>query len=92
MVRRVCLLGLRYAWGGRPRSRAPVRKAAKRHLVDPALAVAALAATPDDLLADHAAFGQVFETLVLRDLSVYAWPEGLSLQAFQPIVGVASLS
>ena len=86
-LRRVWVLAPQYAWGGHPRSSAPARKAAKRHLVDPALAVAAMAATSDDLLADHAAFGQVFETLVFRDLSVYAQAGGFSVQAFQDAKG-----
>lgn len=39
-------------------------------------------ASPDDLLADHEAFGQVFETLVFRDLSVYAEANGMQVAAF----------
>ena len=43
-----------------------------RHFVDPSLAAAALRATPDRLLADLAYFGFLFESLVIRDLRVYA--------------------
>jgi predicted AAA+ superfamily ATPase len=76
-----------YAWGGHLRSSAPARKAPKRHLVDPSLAVAAMEAEPSDLLRDREAFGQVFETLVFRDLSVYAQAADLSLRAFQDSKG-----
>ena len=59
------------AWAPHLRSRSVLRKAAKRHFVDPAL-VAALRATPDRLLKDLEFFGFLFESLVIRDLRVYA--------------------
>lgn len=71
------------AWGQHLRSTAQVRKAPKRHLVDPSLAIAALGATPKALLADLEAFGQHFESLVFRDLSVYAQAMGASVHAYQ---------
>jgi len=71
------------AWGGHLRSSAPARKAPKRHLADPSLAVAAMGAGPGDLLRDHEAFGQVVESLVCRDLLVYAQASGLEVRAFQ---------
>jgi hypothetical protein len=46
--------------------------AAKRHFVDPSLAVAALRATPERLLQDLNLFGFLFESLAIRDLRVYA--------------------
>jgi hypothetical protein len=60
------------AWAPDLRSRARVRSAAKRHFVDPSLAAAALRATPDRLLGDLNLFGQLFESLVVRDLRIYA--------------------
>lgn len=60
------------AWGGHLRSAAQVRSKPKRHLVDPSLAAAALGADPSSLLADREMFGFQFESLVHRDLSVYA--------------------
>jgi len=71
------------AWGGHLRSAAAARKAPKRHLVDPSLAVAAMGAGPEDLLNDHEAFGQVFESLAFRDVSVYAQAGGFEVAAFQ---------
>lgn len=60
------------AWSPHLRSRSRLRLAPKRHFVDPSLAVAALRATPERLLADLEWFGFLFESLVVRDLRVYA--------------------
>lgn len=62
------------AWAPRLRSRSNLRTSAKRHFVDPCLAVAALAASPQRLLADLKYFGFLFESLVVRDLRVYGQP------------------
>ena len=59
-------------WAGHLRSRAVLRKSEKRYFVDPSLAVAALGATPQKLLADLKTVGFLFENLVVRDLLVYA--------------------
>lgn len=71
------------AWGQHLRSGAQLRKAPKRHLVDPSLAIAALGASPRSLVADPEAFGQHFESLVFRDLCVYAQAIGASVHAYQ---------
>ena len=60
------------AWTPSLRSRARLRLGSKRHFVDPSLAVAALRATPGGLLEDLVLFGFLFESLVVRDLRVYA--------------------
>ncbi len=60
------------AWAPHLRSRHRLRTAPKRHFVDPSLAVAALRATPDRLLGDLSLLGFLFESLVVRDLRVYA--------------------
>jgi predicted AAA+ superfamily ATPase len=60
------------AWAPHLRSRYVLRSAAKRHFVDPSLAVAALRATPERLLGDLKLLGFLFESLVVRDLRVYA--------------------
>ncbi len=60
------------AWSPNLRSRTRLRAAAVRHFVDPSLAVAALGITPDRLLADLEYFGFLFESLVIRDLRIYA--------------------
>jgi len=60
------------AWAPHLRSRYALRQAVKRHFVDPSLAVAALRATPERLLGDMNLLGFLFESLVVRDLRVYA--------------------
>ena len=60
------------AWSPHLRSRAILREAPKRHFVDPSLAVAALRATPDRLVGDLRFLGLLFESLVIRDLRIYA--------------------
>lgn len=67
------------AWAPRLRSKSRVRSAAKRHFVDPSLAVAALRATPERLLEDLNLLGFLFESLVVRDLRVYAQPTGAAI-------------
>jgi uncharacterized protein len=59
------------AWAPHLRSR-HLRVSPKRHFVDPSLAVAALRASPDSLLGDLGLLGFLFESLVVRDLRVYA--------------------
>jgi predicted AAA+ superfamily ATPase len=60
------------AWQPHLRSRYQLRRAAKRHFVDPSLAVAALQAAPDALVRDLNFMGLLFESMVIRDLKVYA--------------------
>lgn len=60
------------AWSAHLRSTHRLRKAPKRHFVDPSLAAAALGATPERLLREIRLFGFLFESLVVRDLRVYA--------------------
>ncbi len=60
------------AWGSHLRSRYRQRSSPKRHFVDPSLAVAAMEAAPAALLRDFNLLGLLFESLVVRDLRVYA--------------------
>ena len=62
------------AWSPRLRSRVVLRSAPARQLVDPALACAMLRTGPEGLLDDLETFGPLFESLVMRDLRVYAGP------------------
>jgi hypothetical protein len=64
------------AWETHLRSRYVLRRTAKRHFVDPSLAVAALQADPRGLLKDLNLLGFLFESLVIRDLRVYAQASG----------------
>jgi predicted AAA+ superfamily ATPase len=56
------------AWSVALRSKSRLRTSAKLHLADPALACAALGVNADRLAQDPAFFGQVFESMVTRDL------------------------
>lgn len=71
-LRRLMIVEDLEPWSTHLRSRSVLRSAAKRHLVDPSLAVAALRATRERLLKDLRLTGFLFETLVIRDLRVYA--------------------
>jgi predicted AAA+ superfamily ATPase len=59
-------------WAPHLRSKSRVRSAPKRLFVDPSLAVAALRASPEQLLKDLNLLGFLYESLVIRDLRVYA--------------------
>jgi uncharacterized protein len=71
-LRRLMVIEDQPAWTPRLRSRSHLRTSAKRHFVDPCLAVAALAASPQRLLADLKYVGFLFESLVVRDIRVYS--------------------
>ena len=62
------------AWSPHLRSRTTLRSTPVRHFVDPSLAVAALGgrASPATLVADLRFFGFLFESMVIRDLRIYA--------------------
>ena len=62
------------AWSPHLRSRTTLRSTPVRHFVDPSLAVAALPmrASPAKLVADLELFGLLFESMVIRDLRIYA--------------------
>lgn len=64
------------AWSTHLRSSATLRQGPKRHFVDPSLATAALGAGVDALLRDPRFTGQLFESLVVQHLRVFAQPLG----------------
>jgi predicted AAA+ superfamily ATPase len=66
-------------WSPRVRSKTRMLTSSKSLFSDPSLAVAALRCGPDALLNDLQAFGGIFESLVLRDLAVYATTQGATL-------------
>ncbi|MEG0217395.1 MAG: DUF4143 domain-containing protein [Raoultibacter sp.] len=71
-LRRIYVVEDLPAWNPALRSKSAIRTSATRHFVDPSIAVAALRATPDKLLADFELFGLLFESLCIRDLRIYA--------------------
>jgi predicted AAA+ superfamily ATPase len=60
------------AWAPALRSKSRLREAPKRHFVDPSLAAAALGARPERLVREVDTLGLLFESLVVRDLRIYA--------------------
>ena len=71
-LERVFIVEDQPAWATHLRSRSTMRSSAKRHLADPSLAVAALEAGPERLIGDLRLLGHLFESMVIRDLRVYA--------------------
>ena len=63
-------------WAPHLRSRSRLRHSSKRHFTDPSLATAALNAGPENLMKDISWFGFLFESMVVRDLRVYAQAMG----------------
>ena len=62
------------------RSPARIKQAPKRHFCDPSIAAALLGASEKMLLRDLRTFGFLFESLVIRDLQIYA--ESLDAKLF----------
>ncbi|HXV05579.1 MAG TPA: DUF4143 domain-containing protein [Solirubrobacterales bacterium] len=76
------------AWTPHLRSRSRLRQAAKRHFIDPSLAVAALGANPQALLRDLNLFGFLFESLVVRDLRIYSQGLGATIRHYRDANGL----
>ena len=75
-------------WAPHLRSRSRLQVSPKRHFVDPSVAVAALGAGPEHLLRDFAWFGLLFESMVIRDLRVYAQAMGARVYHYRDDTGL----
>ena len=75
------------AWATALKDSATLRKAPKRHFVDPSLAAAALGATEVTLVREPKTLGSLFESLVIRDLRVYAASEGGEVYHYRDSAG-----
>ncbi len=75
-------------WAVHLRSRSRVRNSRKFHFVDPSLAVAALGAGPESLLADLNMTGLLFESMVIRDLRVYSQSLGGEIRHYRDNTGL----
>jgi predicted AAA+ superfamily ATPase len=71
-LRRLKVLDDQPAWAPHLRSKHALRSQAKRHFVCPSLALAALRGSPEMTLDDLNFLGFLFESLVVRDLRIYA--------------------
>jgi predicted AAA+ superfamily ATPase len=60
------------AWNPNLRSKTAIRTSDTRYFIDPSIATAVLGLSPLDLINDLNTMGLLFETLVVRDLRVYA--------------------
>jgi len=65
------------------RSPARIKQQCKRRFCDPSIAAALLGATPSRLMRDLRTFGFLFESLVVRDLEIYAESLGAKLYHYQ---------
>ncbi len=72
LLERLFIIESQRPWTPTLRSRARVRTSPKLHLVDPALAAAALGAGPNHLEGDLETLGVLFESAVVHDLTVFA--------------------
>lgn len=72
ILTRLFIIDNQQAYDMNYRSTTRVAKTPKRHFIDPSLAVAALEMSPSMLLKDLNFFGFIFESLVIRDLKIYA--------------------
>ncbi|MCY4369228.1 MAG: DUF4143 domain-containing protein [bacterium] len=76
------------AWNTHLRSRASLIRSPKRHFVDPSLAPAALGVGPERYLSDLGAFGVLFESMVVRDLRIYAQAHDASIYHYRDTYGL----
>lgn len=60
------------AWNPNVRSKTAIRTKETRHFTDPSIGAAALGLTPNSLFRNMDVFGLMFESLVVRDIRIYA--------------------
>ena len=76
------------AWEPHLRSKYVLRKSAKRHFVDPSLAVPPSGLREQSLLQDLRFLGFLFESLVVRDLRIYSQPLGGRVKQYRDSSGL----
>ncbi|MDR0483547.1 MAG: DUF4143 domain-containing protein [Cellulomonadaceae bacterium] len=87
LLQRLFVVEAQEAWSPTLRSRTAIRKAPKYHLVDPALAAAAMGAGNSHLMTDLRTTGFLFESAVVHDLSVLASPLRGEVRHFRDAAG-----
>lgn len=80
---RLMLVEVLPAWRPHMRSRTRLRLSPVHHFVDPSLGVAALGVGSAELATDLEAAGFQFESMVVRDLRIYAQSLGASLSSWR---------
>lgn len=83
VLRRMFLIEDQPAFSTNPRSPIRVGKKPKRHLTDPSLAAAAMDLDTEKMMRDLRTFGYLFESLCVRDLSIYAEADGGSVYHYR---------
>lgn len=78
-------------WAPARRSATRLSATAKRHLVDPSLAAAAMGASHSALEVDPRTLGFLFESLVLRDVRVYTQPHDGTAMHYRSKDGTAEI-
>lgn len=86
-LRRIFIIEEQPAFNPNLRSSVRVGKSPKRRFTDPSLAVASLGATPEMLMKDLNTLGFMFESLCMRDLTVYAESFGGRLHHYRDSEG-----
>lgn len=76
------------AWCPALLSKTPIRMADTRYFTDPSVAAASLGIGPGDLMNDLPTFGFFFETMVVRDLRVYAEANGARVSHYHDKSGL----
>ena len=76
------------AWNTHIRSSDMLRKSPKRNFADPSMAVGVLGLSIDKLVDDLNYFGFLFESLVIRDLKIYADANGGKLFHYRDSQGL----
>ncbi len=76
------------AWNPNIRSASAMRSSSKREFIDPSIAVAALNLEPEGLLFDLNTFAFIFETLCIRDLSIYTYEDGGTVSYYHDKYGL----
>ena len=76
------------AWCPALLCKTPIRTADTRYFTDPSIAAAALGIGPGDLMNDLPTFGFLFETMVVRDLRVYADAHGARVSHYHDKSGL----
>ncbi len=83
ILSRLFLLSPQLPFSPSVRSSLRLKQMAKRHFADPSIPAALLGLRPESLINDLQAFGFLFESLVERDLAIYAEAKGCRLMHYQ---------
>ncbi len=70
------------------RSKSRLRQASRQHFTDPSLAVASIRANPRQLRGDYKYLGYLFESMVIRDLRIYAALHDAELTQYRDNTGL----